>query len=91
MRACAQHGTGALACAHSPAGEPDYRFAVIQSELYRRYLRLAVQRLDVRPLAHYLKHLSLWYLEQDRSSHVERVVHTLLDRGAHGLGLEAGR
>jgi hypothetical protein len=76
---------------HSPASDPDYRFAVIQSELYRRYLRLAVQRLDVRPLAHYLKHLALWYLERERSSHVERVVHTLLDRGAHGLGLEAGR
>jgi arginyl-tRNA synthetase len=74
-----------------PVGDPDYRFAVIQSELYRRYLRLAVQRLDVRPLAHYLKHLSLWYLEQERSESVERVVHTLLDRSARGLGLEAAR
>jgi arginyl-tRNA synthetase len=91
VRARAHHGGRTLACGHSPAGEPDYRFAVIQSELYRRYLRLAVQRLDVRPLAHYLKHLSLWYLEQDRSSHVERVVDTLLDRGSRGLGLEAGR
>jgi arginyl-tRNA synthetase len=72
-----------------PVGERDYRFAVIQSELYRRYLRLAVQRLDVRPLAHYLKHLSLWYVESDRSEPVERVVHTLLDRSARGLGLEA--
>jgi arginyl-tRNA synthetase len=69
--------------------DPDYRFAVIQSELYRRYLRLAVQRLDVRPLAHYLKHLSIWYLEAERSEPVERVVHTLLDRSARGLGLEA--
>jgi hypothetical protein len=74
-----------------PAEDPDYRFAVVQSALYRRYLRLAVARLDVRPMAHYLKHLSLWYLERERSSHTERVVHTLLDRAARGLGLEAGR
>jgi arginyl-tRNA synthetase len=74
-----------------PAEDPDYRFAVVQSALYRRYLRLAVERLDVRPLAHYLKHLSLWYLEGERGEHVERVVHTLLDRSAHGLGLEVAR
>jgi arginyl-tRNA synthetase len=72
-----------------PAEDPDYRFVVIQSELYRRHLRLAVQRLDVRPLAHYLRHLAIWYLERDRAERVERVVHTLLDRSARGLGLEA--
>jgi arginyl-tRNA synthetase len=71
-----------------PLDDPAYRFAVVQSELYRRYLRLAVQRLDVRPLAHYLKHLALWRLERDHGEHVERVVHTLLDRSARGLGLE---
>ena len=87
-RARARHSTGAN---HTgpPEQDPDYRFAVVQSELYRRYLRLAVQRLDVRPLAHYLKHLAIWYLERNRSESVERVVHTLLDRSARGLGLEA--
>jgi hypothetical protein len=74
-----------------PVRDRSYRFAVLQSELYRRYLRLAVQRLDVRPIAHYLRHLSLWYLECEQPAAVERVVHTLLDRGARGLGLEAGR
>ena len=72
-----------------PAADPNYRFAVIQSELYRRYLRLAVERLDVRPLAHYLKHLALWHLEGEPSEPVARVVHTLLDRSARGLGLES--
>ncbi len=71
-----------------PAEDPDYRFAVVQSELYRRYLRLAVQRFDVGPLALYLKHLARWYEERDRSEPVERVVQTLLDRSARGLGLE---
>jgi hypothetical protein len=91
VRARAHHGGAVAPAGHRPADDPDYRFAVVQSELYRRYLRLAVDRLDVRPLAHYLKHLSAWYLERERNGHVERVVHTLLDRGARGLGLEAGR
>ncbi len=71
-----------------PTEDPEYRFAVVQSELYRRHLRLAVARLDVRPLAHYLKHLSAWYLERERGEAVGRVLHTLLDRSARGLGLE---
>jgi hypothetical protein len=74
-----------------PAADPDYRFAVVQSELYRRYLRLTAQRLDVRPLAPYLKHLARWYMEGPRGEHVEHVVQTLLDRSARGLGLEAMR
>jgi hypothetical protein len=73
-----------------PVEDRDYRFAVIQSELYRRYLRLAVERMDVRPLAHYLKHLARWYVERTRSEAVERVVRTLLERSARGLGLETG-
>lgn len=89
VRARARHST--LQTSGRPAADPDYRFAVVQSALYRRYLRLAVERLDVRPLAHYLKHLSIWYLERERGEHVERVVHTLLDRSAHGLGLEPAR
>jgi len=90
VRARARLSAGRLGSG-APAEDPDYRFAVIQAELYRRYLRLAVQRLDVRPLAHYLKHLAIWYLEDARSESVERVVHTLLDRSARGLGLEAGQ
>ncbi len=74
-----------------PSDDPDYRFAVVQAELYRRYLRLAVQRYDVGPLALYLKHLARWYMERPRGEHVERVVQTLLDRGARGLGMEAVR
>jgi len=89
-RARARHSRD-LSGSGRPAEDPDYRFAVVQSELYRRYLRLAVARLDVRPLAHYLKHLSLWYLEGEHSEPVERVVHTLLERSARGLGLEASQ
>ena len=52
---------------------------------------LAVERLDVSPLALYLKHLAHWAMERDRGDHVERVVQTLLDRSARGLGLEGTR
>jgi arginyl-tRNA synthetase len=72
-----------------PVDDPEYRFAVVQSELYRQHLRTAVERLEVGRLALYLKHLAHWHLERDRGEHVERVVQTLLDRSARGLGLEA--
>ena len=91
VRARARRGTLATAPGHRPAEDPDYRSAVVQSEIYRRHLRLAVERYDVTPLALYLRHLARWYLEAERSSHTERVIHTLLDRSARGLGLEAGR
>jgi streptomycin 6-kinase len=68
--------------------DPDYRFAVVQAELHRRHLRLAVERLDPGPLARYVLHFARWYLEDERSEPVQRVAHALLDRGARGLGLE---
>jgi hypothetical protein len=91
VRARATRGTLASPPGQRPAEDPDYRSAVVQSEIYRRHLRLAVERYDVTPLALYLRHLARWYLERERSGHVERVIHTLLDRSARGLGLEAGR
>jgi arginyl-tRNA synthetase len=71
-----------------PAEQPDFRFAVVQSEIYKRHLRIAVQRLDVGPLARHIDHLARWALERDRSEHAARATATLLDRGARGLGLE---
>lgn len=68
--------------------DPDYRFAVVQSQLQRRHLRLAVERLDPGPFARYVLHFARWYLESERSEPVQRVARALLDRGARGLGLE---
>jgi hypothetical protein len=90
VQARAHTGAG-RALAERPAEEADYRFAVVQSELHRRHLRLAVERLDAGPLARYVTHFARWYLEQERSAPVEQVVHTLLDRGARGIGLEEMR
>ncbi len=86
-RAQAHRGTGALV-GERPAEDPDYRFAVVQAELYRRHLRSSVKDLDVVPLARYLSHFARWYREGERAPEVERVVGTVLDQGVHGLGLE---
>jgi arginyl-tRNA synthetase len=87
-RAQAHRGTAALATERA-AEDPDYRFAVVQSELYRLHLRSSVESLDVVPLARYLSHLARWYREDERAPEVERVVRTVLDQGLRGLGLEA--
>jgi arginyl-tRNA synthetase len=71
------------------AEDPDYRFAVVQSELFRRHLRSAVDELDPVPLARYLSHFARWYGAEERSPRVEAVAQTLLDQGVRGLGLEA--
>ena len=71
------------------AEDPDYRFAVVQSEIFRRHLRSAVEELDPVPLARYLSHFARWYGAQERSPRVEAVAQTLLDQGVRGLGLEA--
>lgn len=71
-----------------PARDPDYRFAVVQSELHRRQLRLAVQRLDPGPLARHVVQFARWHLQRERSAPVERVAHTALERGARALGLQ---
>ena len=71
--------------------DPEYRFAVVQAEMYRRNLSLAFGRLDPIPLARYASHLSRWHLERERGPHVDRVVNAALDDSARGLGLEGAR
>jgi len=83
-----------LACAQAQTGgeaseDPDYRFAVVQSEMHRRHLRSAVEKLDVLPLARYISHFARWYQEGERSPAVERVSQTMFEQGVRGLGLEA--
>ncbi|MCW2987220.1 MAG: Arginyl-tRNA synthetase-like protein [Solirubrobacterales bacterium] len=86
-RAQAHRGTAPLG-AERAAEDADYRFAVVQSELYRRHLRSSVEGLDVLPLARYVSHFARWYREDERSPEVERVARTLLEHGVRGLGLE---
>jgi arginyl-tRNA synthetase len=71
------------------AGDPDYRFAVVQSELFRRHLRSSITELDPVPLARYLSHFARWYSSEERSPRVEAVAQSVLDEGVRGLGLGA--
>jgi arginyl-tRNA synthetase len=90
-RARAHNGNGSGTATAEPAQDPDYRFAVVQSEMYRRHLQQAVERLDVSPLAKYVAHLSRWYVEEDREPHVQEAIQAALAQGARGLGLETAR
>jgi len=84
------HGGGEAKLRGDVAAEdPDYRWAVVQAEMYRRHLRGSVEKLDVLPLARYVSHFARWYAEEARPAEVERVVRAVLDQGQRGLGLEA--
>lgn len=87
-RAQAHRGGSATLAGARPAEDPDYRFAVVQSEMYRLHLRSAVETFDAVALARYLSHFARWYCEGERAPEVERVVEPVLERGLRGLGLE---
>jgi arginyl-tRNA synthetase len=82
------HHASAVIQGERPADDPDYRFAVVQSEHYRVHLRSAVDEFDVSPLAKYLSHFARWYREGERAPEVEAVVQPVLEQGLRGLGLE---
>jgi arginyl-tRNA synthetase len=86
-RAQAHHAAGESQ-GERPAQDPDYRFAVVQSEHYRVHLRPAVEEFDVAPLSKYLSHFARWYREDERAPEVEAVVQPVLEQGLRGLGLE---
>jgi hypothetical protein len=86
-RAQAHHASGEIQ-GERPAEDPDYRFAVVQSEHYRVHLRSAVEEFDVAPLSKYLSHFARWYREDERAPEVEAVVQPVLEQGLRGLGLE---
>jgi arginyl-tRNA synthetase len=88
-RAQAHRGGSAPLAGGRPALDADYRFAVVQSEMYRRHLGSAVAKFEVAPLARYLSHFARWYRQEERPPEVERVAQTVLDQGARGLGLAA--
>jgi hypothetical protein len=71
------------------AADADYRFAVVQSQMYRRHLRSAVESFDVVALSRYLSHFARWYRQGERTPEVDRVVQAVLDQGLRGLGLGA--
>jgi hypothetical protein len=90
----------ALAEAHRPtapalgadaATNPDYRFAVVQSEMYRRHLGAVVEDFDTLPLARFVSHFGRWYRDGERSPEVAAVADAVLAQGRAGLGLDGPR
>jgi arginyl-tRNA synthetase len=83
-------GAGGVAADDAGATDPEYRFAVVQSELFRRHLRSVVADLDPLPLARYLSHFARRHAAAGpHSPRVDAIVQTVLDQGVRGLGLEA--
>ncbi|HEY2141632.1 MAG TPA: arginine--tRNA ligase [Solirubrobacteraceae bacterium] len=70
--------------------DDDYRFAVIQAELFPLYVQRVALDYDVAPLSRYLLHLSQWYVERIRSARVSALVTAILREGALALGLRWG-
>ena len=74
--------------AADPAPEdPDYRHIVLQSQVHRRNLAVALEDLDLLKYVRYVGHLSGWYLERERDARVGRVMRAILVCGLGTLGL----
>ncbi len=67
--------------------ESDYRHIVLQAQIHRRNLAVALEGLDLLKYLRYVGHLSEWYLAEDRSPRVGRVMRAILLSGLGALGL----
>jgi tRNA synthetases class I (R) len=86
----------AWAKAWDPAndGAPDplpddlaYRHIVVQSQIHRRNLAVALEDLDLLKYVRYVGHLSGWYLDGAHEARVGRVMRAILVSGLGALGL----
>ncbi|ADB49437.1 arginine--tRNA ligase domain-containing protein [Conexibacter woesei] len=68
-------------------GDSDYRHIVLQSQLHRRNLAVALDGLDLLKYVRYVGHLSEWYLARDADPRVGRVMRAILSSGLGALGL----
>ncbi|HXB65580.1 MAG TPA: arginine--tRNA ligase [Solirubrobacteraceae bacterium] len=77
-----------------PDPAPDdagYRHTVMQSQVHRRLLSRAVERLDVYELARFYGHLSRRHLGAGGDSRTARAMRSLLAAGMGALGLPCAR
>jgi hypothetical protein len=71
-----------------PAPEdPAYRHIVLQSQVHRRNLAVALEDLDLLKYVRYVGHLSGWYLDGAHDARVGRVMRAILSCGLGTLGL----
>jgi hypothetical protein len=74
----------------APDPAPDdavYRHIVLQSQLHRRNLAVALDGLDLLKYVRYLGHLSAWYINGEHHARVGRVMRAILVSGLGALGL----
>jgi tRNA synthetases class I (R) len=68
-------------------GDPAYRHIVLQSQVHRRNLAVALEDLDLLKYVRYVGHLSGWYLDGAHDARVGRVMRAILSCGLGTLGL----
>ncbi len=64
-----------------------YRHIVLQSQVHRRNLAVALEDLDLLKYVRYVGHLSGWYLDGEHDARVGRVMRAILVCGLGALGL----
>jgi len=67
--------------------DADYRHIVLQAQLHRRNLAVALGDLDLLKYVRYVGHLSGWYLDRAHGARVGRVMRAILVCGLGTLGL----
>jgi len=67
--------------------DEDYRHIVLQAQLHRRNLAVALENLDLLKYVRYVGHLSEWYLAGEYAPRVSRVMRAILASGLDALGL----
>jgi hypothetical protein len=67
--------------------DPAYRHIVLQSQLHRRNLAVALEDLDLLKYVRYVGHLSGWYVDGAHAPRVGRVMRAILVSGLGALGL----
>lgn len=73
-----------------PQPEPEnpvYRFALMQSQLYRQMLQLGLKEIDMLGLVRFLARFSEWYLAQPADPSTARIMRSVLGEGFRSLGL----
>lgn len=67
--------------------DPAYRHIVLQAQIHRRNLAVALEDLDLLKYVRYVGHLGGWYLDGDHDARVGRVMRAILVCGLGALGL----
>lgn len=67
--------------------DPVYRFAVVQSQVFRQLLQAGLRQVDLLDLIRFLARFGEWYLAQPADPSTARVMRALFEKGFRSLGL----